>query len=487
MPVPRPAPPAYGEPRHNLVPEEYDVEPSQHAVAAADPALEARVVRKVARRLLPFLGVLYFINYVDRTNIGFAKLTMSADLGLSETMFGLASGLFFVGYLLFEVPSNLALQRFGARRWIARILVTWGLVAAGMAFVQGPVSLYWLRVLLGIAEAGFFPGVMLYLTFWFPRAYRVRLIGLFLLALPLSAAIGAPASALLIKYGDGFMGLEGWRVMYLAEGLPAVLLGVVAWYYLTDRPAQATWLTVEERSWLVQEMAGERIPAGPSHASALRSTFGDARVWALGAVYFGITYGLYALSFFLPTIVAGFRERFDASFSIVETGLIVAVPFVIAAVCMVLWSRHSDHTGERIWHVAAPTLLGAVSIPVALYLSSPFTTMIAITLTAIGVFCALPVFWYLPSTFLTGVSAAAGIALVNTLGNVSGFGAPYVTGWLLDLTGNARAGLWIVGVLMLGAALLVLRMGSTLHATAPATQGEGDANVTTRTATTARP
>lgn len=426
--------------------------------------MQARVVRKVAVRLIPFLGLAYFLNYVDRTNIGFAKLTMSADLGLTETMFGLASGLFFIGYLLFEVPSNIALHRFGARRWIARILVTWGLIAAAMAFVPNATTLYVARILLGIAEAGFFPGIMLYLTFWFPRSVRVRLTGLFMIALPASSALGAPIAGAILQYWDGLFGLAGWRVMFLVLGLPAVVLGVAAWFYLTDRPKDADWLAPDERRWLDDTMAAEQQATEATGKHRVRDSLRDPRVWALGVVYFGVTYGLYALSFFLPTIVAGFAESFDTSFSILENGLIVAVPFAVGAVAMVFWSRHSDRTGERVWHVAAPALLGAVSIPVALYMESPLATMAVITVTAVGVFCALPVFWYLPSTFLAGAGAAAGIALVNTLGNSSGFGAPYITGFLLDATGSSRAGLWVVGVMMGVAGLTVLALRGRLRA-----------------------
>ncbi|MCQ4122340.1 MFS transporter [Rhodococcus tibetensis] len=420
-------------------------------------AMETRVVKKVARRLIPFLAVLYFVNYLDRTNIGFAKLTMGAELGMTETMFGLASGLFFVGYLIFEVPSNLALHRFGARLWIARIMLTWGILAAALAFVPNVGSLYVLRILLGAAEAGFFPGVMLYLTFWFPKKYRVRLLGLFLLTLPASSVIGAPLSAAIMQFGDGLFGLSGWRVMYLIEGLPAVLLAFVVWFYLTDRPFQAKWLDDQERAWLVDTMAAEEheTAAHQPRTSVLR-TLCNPRVLGFGFVYFGITYGLYALSFFLPTIVAGLATTFGATYSVFQTGLIVAVPFLVGAVAMVLWSRHSDRTGERVWHVAAPTLLGAVSIPVALYLDSPFAAMAAVTLCAVGVLCAMPVFWYLPTTFLAGTGAAAGIAMVNSIGNLSGFGAPYVTGWLTDLTGSVKAGLWVVGAVMLIAAVLTV-------------------------------
>lgn len=422
------------------------------------PEIETRVVKKVARRIIPFLGVAYFVNYLDRTNIGLAKLTMSDELGLTETMFGLASGLFFIGYLLFEVPSNLALHKFGARRWIARIMVSWGIVAAAMAFVPTAGWLYGLRIVLGIAEAGFFPGVLLYMTMWFPRAYRVRLMGLFMLALPVSSALGAPLSSAIIQYWDGLFGLSGWRVMFLFEGLPAIVLGVITWFYLTDRPSQATWLDDDEKSWLTAELESEGSSKSAHITGSVKRALTDARVWMLGLVYFGITYGLYSLSFFLPSIVAGFKKTFDTDFSLVTTGLIVAVPFAVGALAMVLWSRHSDRTGERTWHVAIPTLIGAVSIPVALYMDSPFTTMIAVTVNAVGVFCALPVFWYLPSAFLTGAGAAAGIAIINSVGNLSGFGAPYVTGWLIDATGNARAGLWVVGGVMMVAVGLALAL-----------------------------
>jgi MFS family permease len=426
-------------------------------------------MRKVARRLIPFLGLAYLLNYLDRSNIAFAKLTMSADLGLTETMYGLASGLFFIGYILFEVPSNLALHRFGARRWIARIMVSWGLIATLMAFVPDAGWLYGARVLLGIAEAGFFPGIILYLTWWFPRSDRSRLVGLFMVFLPLSSALGAPVSGVILQYGDGWLGLAGWQGMFLVQGLPTVLLGIVTWFYLTDRPRQARWLTAEERDWLDTTMSAEQATVATEGHRSARDGLRDPRVWALGGIYFGLGYGLFALSFFLPTIVAGFSKTFDTSFSIVETGLIVAIPYTAAACAMVLWSRHSDRTDERIWHVAAPMLLAAVTVPVALYMNSPITTMVVITVTAIGVFAAFPVFWYLPPTFLSGPGAATGIALVNTLGASSGFAAPYVTGWLVDLTGTARAGLWIVGILIAAAAVGLVLLSRRIPGHSPST------------------
>lgn len=427
--------------------------------------LGRRVVSKVARRLVPFMCLAYFVNYLDRTNIGFAQLTMSDDLELTATMFGLASGLFFVGYLLFEVPSNLALHRFGARRWIARIMVSWGIVAAAMAFVQSAGWLYALRVLLGIAEAGFFPGMILYLTFWFPRRERARITSWFLVAIPLSAAIGSPLSGAILQYADGWFGLDGWRVMFLLEGLPAVLLGVMAWFYLTDRPEDASWLDDDEREWLVAEMAKEHTEVSHAHGWSLKRSLTSPRVLALAFVYFGVVYGLYALSFFLPTIVAGFSESFGTDFSLFQTGLIVSVPFVVGGIAMVWWGRHSDRTGERVWHTALPAILGGLAIPVALYLGSPFLVMAAVTVTSVGIFAALPVFWSLPSAFLTGAAAAAGIALINSLGNLAGFVAPYLTGIVVDATGNAQVGMWFVGGLMVLAGVVVVAVGAAPQVT----------------------
>lgn len=431
-------------------------------ISTADPVLDSEgrlVIRKVMRRLVPFMGALYFINYLDRTNIGFAKLTMSADLGLNNTMYGLASGLFFIGYLVFEVPSNLALHRFGARRWIARIMVSWGIVAALMAFVPSHGWLYGMRVLLGVAEAGFFPGMILYLTYWFPRRERAKITALFLAAIPISSALGAPLSGGIMQWANGWFGLAGWRIMFLLEGIPALLLGIVCWFYLTDRPADARWLTDTERRWLQDVMEHEERTTDSTFKYTLKQSLTKPRVLGLAFVYFGIVYGLYALSFFLPTIVAGFAQAFNTKYSLFETGIIVAIPFVAGAIAMIPWARRSDRTGERVRHTAIPMILVAVTIPVALYLSSPLAVMILVTLTAIGIFCALPVFWSLPSAFLTGASAAGGIAMINSLGNVSGFAAPFVTGWLTDAFGTVKAGLWLVGIVTLLAAIVVFVLG----------------------------
>ncbi|MEO3826363.1 MFS transporter [Actinomadura sp. B10D3] len=424
----------------------------------------------MARRLVPLIGLLYFVNYLDRSNIAFAKLTMSEELGLNATEYGVAAGVFFVGYLLFQVPSNLALHRFGARRWLSLTLLVWGLLAAGTAFVPDAPTLYGLRFVLGLAEAGLFPGVIVYLAQWFPAAERARVFSLFVIAIPISAVVGSPTSTALMQYGDGLLGLDGWRLMFLVEGLPAVLLAFVTWSYLTDRPSEAHWLSPAERNWLVATLEREAAEAAGKFNWSLRRTLTNPRTLALGFIAFGFLYGLYAISFFLPTIVAGFSKMFGTDFSLVETGLIVAVPFLVGTAAMIVWSRHSDRTQERVRHVAVPMALGGVSIPVALYLHSPFAVMALVTLTVASILCTIPVFWAMPPVFLFGAALAGGIGVINTLGNSSGFLAPYVTGWLSDATGSSRAGLWVVGIVMVLAAITTVALGATPRpdTTAPA-------------------
>lgn len=431
---------------------------------SADPAASGTgrsAMAKVTRRLIPFLALLYFVNYLDRVNIGFAGPNgMNDELGMTATMFGFASGIFFFGYLMLEVPSNIALHRFGGRRWLARIMLTWGIVSTAIAFVPNAPTLVALRFLLGVAEAGFFPGIILYLTFWFPQRHRSRAVSLFMVAVPVSTAIGSTLSSLVIDWGHGVFGLAGWRVMFLVEGLPAVALAFACWFYLTDRPAQAQWLDTDEKQWLETTLAAERAVAGAGQHWPLSKALSHPRMLALAFVYFGIVYGLYAVGFFLPTIVAGFAQQYGSELSIIGRGVVTAVPWAVAAVVMVPWARHADRTGERVWHVAIPAIVGGVSIPAALYMANPYLAMLAITLSTCSIMCAMPVFWALPSEFLTGTAAAAGIALINSLGNLSGFGGPYVTGWLTDLTGSSKVALWVIGVFSLAAAGLVVFLGS---------------------------
>ncbi len=430
---------------------------------------------KVIRRTIPFLMVLYFVNYLDRVNISFAGPNgMNEDLGMSATMFGFASGIFFLGYVLLEVPSNIALHKFGGRRWLARIMLTWGIISTAIAFVPNTETLVVLRFLLGVAEAGFFPGIILYLTFWFPERHRSKAISLFMVAVPVSTAIGSTLSSLIIEWGHGVFGLAGWRVMFLVEGVPAVMLAFICWFYLTDRPAEATWLDQSEKRWLATALDLERSLVLTGQHWPLKKALSHPRILALGFVYFGITYGLYAVGFFLPTIIAGFQEQYGTHLSVIQRGLVTSVPYVIAAIVMVPWARHADRTDERVWHVAIPAIVGGVSIPAALYMTDPYLAMAAVTLSTCSVMCALPVFWALPSKFLTGVAAAGGIALINSLGNLSGFGGPYITGWLDDLTGNAKFALWVVGVLSLAAAALVVFLGARPEQRAQPRAREGD-------------
>jgi ACS family tartrate transporter-like MFS transporter len=430
--------------------------------------LVSTAVRTATKRLIPLLALAYLLNYIDRVNVGFAALTMNADLGLSAAAYGLGAGLFFIGYFFFEVPSNVILHRVGARIWIARIMVTWGVVASSTAFIQGEIGFYVVRVLLGIAEAGFFPGIILYLTYWFPRVERARIVALFFLAVPLSSVVGGPLSTWLISVGDGALGFDaGWRFMFFVEGIPAVLLGIAVLWLLPDRPTRARWLPADQAVALEERIAAEDAAAAGQDrgvAAALR----DGRVVALSVVYFGIVFGLYVLAFFLPQIVAGFEQQFGADYSLVEVGLITAVPYAIASVTMVLWARHSDRSGERGLHVAVPAVVGAVAIAGALYMDSPLLVMACVTVCAIGVFAAIPPFWALPNAFLTGAGAAAGIGLINSFGNLSGFAGPFVAGWLKDLTGDSRAGMWVVAVMMLMSAAIAVAFRRTAQRTAAA-------------------
>ena len=436
---------------------------AQLAAAAPDendPALRSAVRRSV-RRLVPFVALLYFINYLDRTNIGFAGPNgMNEDLQLTGSMFGFASGIFFLGYLLLEVPSNMALHKFGARRWIARILFTWGIVAAAITFVPNAGTLYVLRFLLGVAEAGFFPGIVLYLTYWFPQRERARMTALFMVAVPLSSAIGTPVSSLLIAHAHGLLGLDGWRIMFLFEGVPAIFLGVVTWFFLTDRPESARWMPADERDALQRTLDAEQLGRSRTYRVSIWQSLTRPRVWALAFVYFGMVYGLYALSFFLPTIIAGFADQYGADYSIVQRGLINAIPYVAGAIAMIPWALHGDRTRERVWHVAGPMIAGGIAIPITLYLGSPFAAMVAVTICAVGIMCALPTFWALPTGFLSGAAAASGIALINSVGNSAGFFAPYFTGWLKDGTGTERTGLWLVGAVMVLGGFLAVLLGA---------------------------
>jgi MFS family permease len=419
-------------------------------------------MRKIALRLVPFMGLMFFINYLDRTAISFAGPNgMNQDLGLSAAQFGLASGVFFIGYILLEVPSNLALHRFGARRWLARIMVSWGIVAVITTWVQNFEQLWLLRVALGIAEAGFFPGAILFLSLWVPARHRAKIIALFFVAQPLTTVFGAPLAGWLISQ-DGTFGLEGWRVMFLGVGVPAVLVGILAWFVLADNPAEAKWLSDDEKAWLSRELRADRHATerhgGTEHkiGAALR----NGRVWALGAVLFGLIWGFYTLAFFLPTIIAGFESESGSSFGILGRSLITAIPYLPAAVSLWVWSRVASRgRGIQPWHIALPITIGAVCVPLALLAGSPVLTMVLVTITASCLFAVFPLAYALPTRFLTSAAAAAGVALIGSIGNLAGFLAPYATGLLKDASGSYVLPMFFVGAMLLMSAVVMTVLG----------------------------
>jgi MFS family permease len=365
------------------------------------------------------------------------------------------------------VPSNLALARFGARRWLSRIMVTWGIVAVLFTWVGNFEQLAILRFVLGVAEAGFFPGAILFLSLWVPARHRGKILALFYLAQPLTTVIGAPLAGLLIG-AHGLFGLEGWRVMFLGVGLPAIIVGVIAWFYLKDKPSDAKWLTKEEQVWLTEELAAEKTRTESLQAvtgkqrGGFMTAFTSGRVWVLAFIYFGFIYGLYTLAFFLPTIINGFQELYGTEYNVFEKGLITAVPYIPAAIALWLWTKDVSKRGLKTWHIAGPAVIGALTIPLALFAGSPIATIAVIALTAMAIFAVLPNFWTLPTQFLTGVAAAAGVALINTVGNLAGFGAPYITGAVADLTKDSEGTpqyfvpMGIVGFFLLLSAVLMV-------------------------------
>jgi D-galactonate transporter len=419
------------------------------APGAAKSEIETSTIRAISWRLIPFLVLAYFFSYLDRVNLGFAALTMNADLKFSPTIFAWGAGIFFIGYFIFEVPSNLALEKFGASRWIARIMVTWGIISAAMALVSGVWSFYTLRFLLGVAEAGFFPGIILYLTYWYPAEYRARFLAAFAIAVPVSTVIGAPISGLLLGL-DGAVGLKGWQWLFIIEGVPSVLLGIVTWFYLTDRPAKANWLTGEQKAWLSARLESEIAAKQAAAHLTLGQALASPKVLTLSLIYFGFVGALYGMQFWLPQIVKAF------GFSNAQTGFVTAVPYLFGTVAMILWARHSDATRERVKHVGFPLLLTAAALGICGYMNNPYVTMIALTVAAIGTFCTFGVFWTLPTAWLSGTAAAGAIALINSIGNLAGFGGPYLIGWVKDTTGSTALGLLVLAVLPLLAACLVL-------------------------------
>jgi ACS family tartrate transporter-like MFS transporter len=419
--------------------------------------IETRTLRKITYRIVPFIMLLYFVAFIDRVNIGFAALTMNKDLGLSPSVFGFGAGIFFWGYFLFEIPSNIILHRIGARIWIARVMISWGLVSAAMAFVQGATSFYVLRFLLGVAEAGFFPGIILYLSYWFPARQRAAVTALFMAAAPLSTVLGSPVSGALLEM-NGLLGLKGWQWLFLLEALPAVVLGIVVFFYVTDRPEQAKWLANDERNWLVRTMNAEQAGKATSASHSIWRGLADPRVLALSLVYFGTSAGLYTLGVWAPQIIKQF------GLSSLEVGFLNALPPSIAVIAMILWARHSDRTGERTWHVVLTCLLAAIGLGLAGAATGVAAVLAALTLVNIGISASKPPLWSMPTNFLSGSAAAAGIATINSIGNLGGFAGPAMIGWVKDRTGSFAGGLYFVGVLLVISAILTLLLGRSQNA-----------------------
>ena len=402
------------------------------------------VLAKVALRFVPLLTLAYVVNYLDRTNIGVASLTMNQDLGFSQTQFGLGAAILFVGYTVFEIPSNLALYRFGARRWIARVMITWGLVSIATAWVYDVNSYYVARFALGVAEAGFFPGVAYFFAAWFPAQYRARMLAWFLVAIPLSSVIGGPISGLLLEMNGAF-GLLGWQWLFIVEGLPAVVLGLVVLRVLSDKPETAAWLTPEERHVLNAMLAEEKRERPKS---SLAAALADTRVVMLAVIQFGFTLGSYGIGIFLPQIIKGF------GLSNLGASVLSAVPYAFASVAMLWWAWRVDRTGRKIGNLAIACAVGTVGLLASVATGNLVVAVAALTVALIGITSARAIFWPIPTRFLAGVGAAAGLAFINSIGTAGGFAGPYLMGWLRDVTGSFEVGLTVMAGILLAASLL---------------------------------
>ena len=411
---------------------------------------------KVTWRLIPLLFLCYVASYLDRVNVGFAKLQMLNDLQFSETMYGLGAGIFFTGYFLFEIPSNMILHKVGARLWIARIMITWGIISGAMIFVTTPTSFYVMRFLLGVAEAGFFPGVILYLTYWFPSHRRGKIIALFMTGVPIAGVIGGPLSGWIMHSMAGIHGLAGWKWMFILEALPSLILGVVVICYLQDRIRDVNWLNEEEKQLLEADIAAE---ASQKHALSFTQLITNPKVWLMITIYFSFIMGLYGVGFWLPTIIktTGVTDPFDI-------GLLTMIPYAVSAVVMVVVGRSADAQRERRWHVAIPAFLGSIGLILStVFDHNTVLAMSALTLATAGIMTVLPLFWSLPTAFLSGAAAAAaGIALINSFGNLAGFVSPYLVGWLKDATQSTNTGMYVLAASLIVGGLLTLTISKKL-------------------------
>ena len=400
---------------------------------------------------MPILFIGYIIAYIDRVNVGFAKLQMMGDLKFSDGVYGLGAGIFFLGYFLFEIPSNIILHKLGARVWISRVLVTWGIVSGCTALVHNPWQFYTARCLLGVAEAGFFPGMILYLTYWFPSHRRGKMVAVLLAGSAVSGIVGGPISGFILRYFAGSRHLAGWQWLFILEAIPAVILGLVVLFNLEDRVASACWLSQEEKA-VVAAQINEEAAAKALHS--IPSVFTSPRVWLMGVIFFGIEMGSYAIGFWQPTIIrlTGVKDAFNI-------GLLTMVPYTFALISMILFGRHADRTRERRWHVVVPSVVAALGFVLCTQAGSSTTVaMIGLTMAVVGVVSAIPMFWALPTSFLGGPAAAVGIAFVNCTGNLGGFLSPAIVGFLKDYTGTLSSGLFLVSGCMLASAILIVAL-----------------------------
>jgi MFS transporter, ACS family, tartrate transporter len=428
--------------------------------------VERSAMRKIWRRLIIYLALLYFAAFIDRTGVSFAASQMQRDIGLTAYEYGLGAGVFFLSYCMLEVPSNVLMDKFGARLWIARIMITWGLIAGAMVFTYNATSFYAFRFLLGAAEAGFFPGVIYYLTYWLPARERGRMIGLFMTAIPISTAIGGPMASAILQL-DGAAGLAGWQWLFLLETIPSLTLGIVTWLWLRDRPSQVNWLSAEEKAWLQNTLDAEAAYRSSKHQIHGLQVLANPRVLALGLCYFGVQIGQYGAIFWVPQIFknAGVPEA--------VVGYVVAIPYAIAALGMVWWGRHSDFAKERIGHIAIGSVVGCAGLVVSAYfLDSPLISIIAITVGVGGTLSIVPIFWTLPSAFLSGAAAAGGLAFINAFGALGAFTGPYAIGWIKQSTGSFAYGLIAVGAGVLFTGVMALLIGHDR-----ATESSGDATL----------
>jgi MFS transporter, ACS family, tartrate transporter len=437
---------------------------SNTAEPGGDTAPEVSLAAKVGWRLAPVLIACYFVAFLDRVNVSFAALAMNADLGFDSAVFGLGAGIFFIGYFFLEVPSNLVLEKVGARVWIARIMLSWGLVSAATALVWNAPSFYVARFLLGAAEAGFFPGVLVYLTYWFTAEHRARMVGIFMAAVPISGVIGSPLSSWLLGL-DGMLSLAGWQWLFIIEGLPSVLLAAVVWLYLPDHPRAARWLSSSEQERLEASLARERAHREAIRRYRLGEALTEPQVLALALLYFGLVTGLYGVTFFMPQIVKGFGGLTN-----LEVGFITALANLAAAIAMVAWTQHSDRARERPWHVALPAFLSAAGLIASAFLSDPIWSMVALTLALVGIYAAIATSWALPSAFLTGTAAAGGLALINSIGNLGGFAGPYFTGWVKTATGGYSLAFLIIGLGLCVSGLIALASRAAVADEQPSTE-----------------